>query len=687
MTPPNHTKRAFFIQVPEKTSNRNAPYMGKSNMNEVLKEFINNNYKIANNDLYSTFIIRVMDFLDKDGFTGMITQESFMFIKSYEELRKFILSNAYIYKFAHLGTRAFDDISGERVSTSMFILKKTKEANNQSIFIKLDEYKNSLSKLKQLENKDNWFYLNQTFFSKLEGSPFLYYLPEEIKKILGTNSTFLELFGEAKTGINTGNNDYFVKFWWEINGKSDRNFVPYAKGGGSEKYYGALKTVVDWRPEKMKEYKGCRLMNQNLFFKEGLTFSGVGSKGFGIRYLPEGHIFDSGGSFVNIFDHVDKFYVLGILASDFSEYLLNLFNPTINFKNNDIHRLPAVIDIEYQEKISDNVKKIIQLKKELLSYDDTEINFDINNYLKNDGSINSIVGKLLSIEKEYLLLVEKNNSLVNELYQLSENTISFIKDKVKQSRKIIDNIPNMEDFDEWYEKEGKNVNRLNLINYIEDSNHIPTLILKETFVTFSSVLIGLVFGRWKIQGFDNIQKDGIIILNNDFIEDVIYELIEIIFGEDNFERVIDEELPLILGKDLLSWYQKDFFEEHIKKEQYQNRPIYWHICSQNKTFNAILYYHALNSDTLYNNHLKPMMENLKGDLSFYREKMRTADDKKSAKQFEKRVVELEKQINDLEVFDKQIDEIIASGYEPDIDQGVLYNIKPLNPILAKKIEK
>lgn len=201
----------------------------------------------------------------------------------------------------------------------------------------------------------------------------------------------------------------------------------------------------------------------------------------------------------------------------------------------------------------------------MLSYDDTEINFDINNYLKNDGSINSIVGKLLSIEKEYLLLVEKNNSLVNELYQLSENTISFIKDKVKQSRKIIDNIPNMEDFDEWYGKEGKNVNRLNLINYIEDSNHIPTLILKEIFVTFSSVLIGLVFGRWKIQGFDNIQKDGIIILNNDFIEDVIYELIEIIFGEDNFERVIDEELPLILGKDLLSWYQKDFFEEHIKK--------------------------------------------------------------------------------------------------------------------------
>lgn len=667
----------------------NPPYMGKSSMNENLKEFINKNYKIGNNDLYSTFIIRCMEFLDKNGFVGMITQESFMFIKSYEKLRNHILTNSFIYKFAHLGTRAFDDISGERVSTTMFILKNTKEIKNDSLFIKLDEYKNSLSKYHELNNKKNWFTLNQTFFQKLEGNPFLYYLPDEIKNILENNPTFMEIFGQAKTGINTGNNDYFVKFWWEIKGNSERNFVPYAKGGGSEKFYGALKTVVDWRPDKMKEYKGVALRNRQFFYKEGLTFSGIGSKGFGIRYLPEGYIFDSGGSFINIYDGVDKFFVLGILASDFSEYLLNLFNPTINFKNNDIHRLPAVVNKEYEEKISNIVKEIIKVKKQMLSFDDKEQNFDIKNY-SNNNSLKDIVRKYLKLEKQYLSLVQKNNMLVNELYRLSEETISLIKQKVIESRNTINSIPNNINFDQWYEKEGKNVNRLLLINYIEKHDNIPTLMLKETFINLSSILVGVIFGRWELQGFNNIKEDGIIVLDNSLIEDIVYDLIEIIFGEENFEKIVDEELPQILGKDLIKWFKTEFFNEHIKKDQYQNRPIYWHVCSPNKTFNALLYYHSLNSDTLYklkSNHLRSFMENLNTDLKFYREKMSFANDKKMARQFEKRVVELENQITDLETLDKQIDEIIASGYEPDIDQGVLYNIKPLNPILAKKIEK
>jgi type I restriction-modification system DNA methylase subunit len=669
----------------------NPPYMGKSNMNEVLKDFVNDNYKLANHDLYSIFIMRVMDFLDNEGLMGMITQESFMFIKSYIDLRDHILNNSSIYRFVHLGTRAFDDISGERVSTSMFVLKKVIEPELDSLFIKLDHYPNSIEKRNNIENQTNLFPVKQSFFKKLEGSPFLYYLPDEIKDILSTNASFIELFGEAKTGINTGNNDYFVKFWWEISGESERNFVPYAKGGGSEKFYGALKSVVDWRPEKMKEYKGCRLMNQSLFFKEGLTFSGVGSKGFGVRFLPEGFVFDSGGSFINIKKNVDKFYVLGILASDFADYLLDLYNPTINFKNNDIHRLPAIIDDTFQKEISGNVKRIIKLKKQILSYDEKEKNFNIENFILNDGSLINIIKNLLKIEKEYLILVEENNSHVYDLYKIGENTRKFINEEITKTRKIINEIPHGQDFERWFEKEGKNVNRLNLIQYLENNHFIPNKLLTDFFTSFANIMIGIIFGRWHIKAFNNTkQKEGILVLDTSFIEDILYNVFEIIFGEDNFEKVIDEEIPGILGKDLLDWFKKDFFEEHIKKEQYQSRPLYWHVCSPGKTFNALLYYHTLTDDTLYKlktNHLKPNMDNIRSDLNFYREKMSSTEDKKQAKQFEKRVIELEKQVDDLEVFNKQIEEIIASGYKADINQGVLYNIKPLNPILAKKIEK
>ncbi len=668
----------------------NPPYMGKTNMNEVLKNFVNDNYKNVNQDLYSIFIMRVMDFLDDKGLMGMITQESFMFIKSYIELRKFILDSFFICKFAHLGTRAFDDISGERVSTSMFVLEKGKSNKDDSLFIKLDNYTNSIEKSTNLENEDNFFLVNQEFFSKLEGYPFLYYLPDEVKQIISNNSSFTDLFGEAKTGINTGYNEYFVKFWWEINGESERNFVPYAKGGGSEKFYGALKSVVDWRPEKMKEYKGCRLMNQNLFFKEGLTFSGVGSKGFGVRYLPQGHIFDSGGSFINIKNNVDKFYVLGILASNFVDYLLDIYNPTINFKNNDIHRLPSKLDEEYQNRISENVKEIIKLKKRMLSYDDTEKDFDINNYLNSNMLFTDIIKRLLEFEKEYLILVNKNNSLVFDLFGIDDQTKQLINNEVRNIRKIAKFLPSEGDFEKWYEKVSKNIDRLELIQYLEKNNLIPKKILKDYFVTFASIIVGVIFGRWKIEEFNEINSDGILVINESFIEDYFFEVVEIICGESNIETIIDEEIPGIIGQDLLEWFKKDFFKEHIKTEQYQNRPIYWHICSPNKTFNALLYYHSLTSDTLYklkSAYLKPLLDNSHEDLNFYRKKMSSAGEKKLSNQFEKKVVEIEKQIADLEEFDSQIDDIIASGYDPDIDQGVLYNIKPLNPILAKKIEK
>lgn len=675
----------------------NPPYMGKGNMNEILKTFVNESYPDINNDLYSIFINRAFDFLEEDGIVGMITQESFMFIKSYEKLREFLLNNCFIYQFAHLGKRAFDDIGGERVSTAMFVLEKKKlnKSNGISKFIKLDHYSNATEKKKNLFNEKNLFNVDQNFFNQLENKPFLYDIPDEIKEIISNNKSFNQKLGTVKTGINTGNNDYFVRFWWEIEkGKltdSNRNFVPYAKGGGSQKYYGALNSVVDWRPEEMKKYKGVALRNRSYFYKEGLTFSGVGSKGFGVRYLSEGFIFDSGGSFIDIKQGVSKFYVLGILASDFAEYLLHLYNPTINFKNNDIHRLPAIINQQLVENIESNVKEIIDTKKHLLSFQDKDQLFNIDNLtLSNGGTISALFKEKLLVEKNYLELASKNNILIYGLYNISEKTRELITNVIKANKKVSEIIEDeIIDIDKWYDQKGKNTDKSELINYILEKDILPNTIIKDFFVSLVSVIYGILFGRWKLNGFVPIEEE-IVQLDGNFVEETVYDILELMFGKDNFEDIIEDEIPGIIGKDFLDWLQHDFFKEHIKKEQYQNRPIYWHICSPNKNFNMIIYYPKLTNDTMYKLKTKfviPKAESYKKDYAFFKEKVTSSVDKKEAREYEKKLSEIEKIIDDLELFEEQLNEIIRKGYHPDINEGVLYNLKPINSILFKKIEK
>ncbi|MEC0666132.1 BREX-1 system adenine-specific DNA-methyltransferase PglX [Priestia flexa] len=670
----------------------NPPYMGFGNMGDELKQFVTKNYTNYNNDLYSVFIVRLFDFLDKDAYLGMVTQESFMYIQSYEKLRSFIIENSFIYKFAHLGKRAFDDIGGEIVSTAMFVLRKNPSITGISQFLKLDHFKDSQTKFENLSNKNIVKDVDQKYFLSLEKFPFLYNIPLELQEIIKTHKPFGENFGEVKKGITTGNVNAFIKYWWEVSEyqNGEHNYIPYVKGGKSEKFWSDLNQIVDWRLDDMKKEKGFSLKNQQYFFKEGLNFSVVGSKSVGVRFLPEGFIFDASNSFILIKENWDKYYLLGILASDLVDYLIKVFNPTINITQNDIHRVPIIYNNVIETEIVNLVKDIIKLKKSLLSFNDNSKLFEFSMYLNelNNQSLSQIVYSKFKLQKELSLKIKKLNDLIFDVYKISDKTKKEIYSELN-TRKKIKYIKPPKNKEEWEKVFLGNENQVDPLIYSEnvlEYNTMPEKHLNEQLVILFNLYFGLIFGRWNVPEID--VNEGILQINNSLLEERIYDCIDITVGEENFEIFLEKEIPIIMKKDLLKWLLEDYFEEH--SSLYENRPIYWHICSPNKTFNALLYYHALTSDTLYklkSSHLKPMLQNTQEDLNFYREKMSSAVDKKLTKQFEKRVTELEKQVNDIEAFDKQIDEIIASGYKPDINKGVLYNIKPLNPILAKKIEK
>lgn len=674
----------------------NPPYMGKTSMNEKLKEFINLNYKGYENDLYSAFIVRCYQFLTGNGIMGMITQESFMFISSYNKLREYLLDVINIKSLVHLGPHAFEDISGQKVSTCMFTFEKKQiSSKDKGIYIKLNDIKKAEDKrmiLGDIQNNkssyERMFEVEQMFFKSIEGYPIIYWIPERLKNILINNKPLIS-YAEAKTGINTGKNDKFVRFWWEVREGTTKNFVSYAKGGGATRFYGAQDNVVWWDPEEMKKHPGCRLMNQDLFFKEGLTFSGVNSQRFAVRYLPEGFIFDSGGSFIDV-KNTNLYYLLGYLNTKLVNYYLNLFNPTINFKNNDIHRLPFIYEKSIIHDVEKNILDVIKLKKEIIKQDETEKSFENNYLVKNkDFNIKEFILNMTRLKLEYFNKIDINNEMFNTLYELENDDIKLIENLEKCSdNEIKEKLMEIGEIDVISKKlkvKESSVAKVKLTNEIITSKEE-----KQIVTELISYFMGCLFNRWSIDGLQSntegiIPMDASIYLEEDIVER-IYECIILAFGEDNSDLIFGE-IERILDMSLEEYIKNEFSGEHINK--YQKRPIYWQVCSPKKTFNCFIYYHKLDEDTLYkvkSIYLAKMVERYEEDLKYYNEqliKARIDNDKNKEKDLKYKCSDLEERLEDLGDLDKNIMEILP--YKPDLEEGILYNVIPMESILKVRV--
>jgi len=350
----------------------NPPYMGNRNMGEKLKEGVKNFYPNSYDDLYSVFIERCSDFTRKYGYTSMITQQGFMFLTTFSSLRNKILKRSFIRTMAHLGPHAFEDIQGEKVNTVMFSYEKYRHLNKKSLFLRLVELEAKDNGLKEsVKELKNSYYIQQNKFQIIKDSPFMYWAVPKVFDIFINNEELIKI-ATPKEGINTGNNDKFIRFIWEVKSSKigdDKKWTIIVKGGEYNKYYGNLDNVVNFNEEKMKEYSGSAIRNKEYFYKEGLSFSGMSSKGFNVRYLPKGCIFAGSGRCIFIKNHFNIFYLLGFLNSIFVRYLLSFLNPSLSFTVGDISKLPIKVAEEKTiQEISNCVKTAILIKKLSLGF-------------------------------------------------------------------------------------------------------------------------------------------------------------------------------------------------------------------------------------------------------------------------------------------------------------------------------
>ncbi|WP_139786658.1 BREX-1 system adenine-specific DNA-methyltransferase PglX, partial [Desulfamplus magnetovallimortis] len=292
----------------------NPPYMGSKGMNPMLKTFAGNHYPQSKSDLFAIFIERNLELASKQGFVGMITMQSWMFLSSFEKLRDKILTQNTIHSMAHLGARGFDSIGGEVVSTTAFVLGNTPLPKLKGSYFRLIEghsEKEKLTAIKEaIQNPDcGWFFnASADDFKKIPGSPVAYWVTQQTIKCFFENTAFIN-FTPPKKGIDTGKNDLFLRFWYEVD-KYKTNFPftnadinelkhwhRYNKGGAFRKWFGNNDYVVNWSDNgaAIKNFKGSTIRNEKYFKKNCLTWSDVTSSQFSARYSGQGAIHDNSG--------------------------------------------------------------------------------------------------------------------------------------------------------------------------------------------------------------------------------------------------------------------------------------------------------------------------------------------------------------------------------------------------------
>lgn len=336
----------------------NPPYMGSGNFNPTLRAGLEGRYKITRTDLYAIFIERSIEFVVPAGFLGMIAMQSWMFTSSYTELREAIVGKYRIVNLVQLGARAFASIVGEVVSTAMFCLQAARPSSGQTIFVRLTSG-DSIQKESAFHAASNRFKFPQPDFKRVAGSPMVYWvglrLVQLYEKLPPVGN--LALFRE---GLHTADNGRFVRQWWEVEaGRFGRNetsyesikgsgarWIPYNKGGGCIRWYGNYEYVVAFDEDSrnaMDELKGHIRPSQSLYFKQGGTWSDIGSKGFGVKFYPSGFLFDAKGP-VCVGQNIEVL-IAGLNSAPFS-YLAELLMPTISYKCGTVKTIPFPTEVD-----------------------------------------------------------------------------------------------------------------------------------------------------------------------------------------------------------------------------------------------------------------------------------------------------------------------------------------------------
>lgn len=387
----------------------NPPYMGSKHYDKLLNKYVNDNYKEGKSDLFSVFMQMGMERLAANGKMAQINMQSWMFLSSFEKLRTQFLKDYNIDNMLHLGPRTFDELSGEIVQNTAFVLCKHKPTEQGGVYYRLVEGKDCsdkeqlfLSHIHGNEDGNRIYYPNveQKNFEKIPGAPFGYWLSDKTMTLIHDNHYFLSDVMVTREGMATADNPRFLRTWEEVNfNKISLNafscndgykWYPYNKGGGSRKWFGLNVLIVNYENNGFEiknniDNKTGRIRSHNYNgdygLQQGATWSAISSSSISVRYSPKGFLFDSKGS-MGFSANLNS--VIGLINSNAAMVFLKYISPTLDFKPGHIIQIPFIKGTETIESIHDTVQHNINLSKSDWDAHETSWDFQRNELLSID---------------------------------------------------------------------------------------------------------------------------------------------------------------------------------------------------------------------------------------------------------------------------------------------------------------
>ena len=684
----------------------NPPYMGASGMGAKLSKYVKDNYADSKSDLFAVFIEKCGQMAKKNGYQAMITQHAWMFLSSFEKLRSKLLMLDTV-NMAHLGARAFEEIGGEVVQTTSFVMRKSRENGYKGVYCHLIEPIFQKGKEDMFLAGDNQYEAVQDNFAKIPGGPVAYWVSNELVYNFENNKA-VSNFATGKVGLQTGDNDLFLRFWYEVTYKnisftSDMNYkwYPYNKGGSYRRWYGNGEYILNWKNDgsEVKAHKGSYPRNTQFYFQSGLTWSDVATGLISMRKMPKGMVFDTCAPCLFATDATIEEQLLAFFNSKVAQEYMNLMSPTMHYTCGTLVNVPFLrpnIDISNLVAdcicISENEWDAFETswdfrKHPLCCYntDKVSVAFDLwitdcNNrfaQLKaNEEELNRIFIDIYGLQDELTPEVEDKDVTVRKA-DLGRDIRSFIsyavgcmfgrysldKDGLMVAGQPFESVY----FEATAPRAGTGVAGA-------PGDYVPT-------------------GEFYIKTEDgtkqctyNPDRDNIIPITDEeyFSDDIVgrfVEFVETVYGKDTLEKNLDFIAQALGNKGnssrevIRNYFIKDFYKDHLKV--YQKRPIYWLFDSGKQNgFKALIYMHRYDADTVgrvrtdYLHRAQNYVETAMKSAEYTIENTSVASEKSKAM---KAVSKYTKQLAEMQTYDQAIAHVANQRIEIDLDDGVKVN--------------
>lgn len=678
--------------------------MGAKNMSGELKQFVQDRYEDGKADLFAAFIMRNRQFLRHSAMLGMITMQSWMFLSSFEDLRRNLLASSSMETMTHLGTGAFDSIGGEVVSTTAFTLRNS-PSSEKGIYIRLVDVSgdsNQADACAEAINSDvdYCFKVGQHEFAQIPGSPIVYWLSKSMLDSFAKNKALKEI-AAPRQGLATADNNRFLRDWHEIDYanfcvnaasmqtalSSGCKWFPTQKGGNFRRWYGNHEFVVNWanNGSEIRNFTDStgklksRPQNLDCFFLSGITWTAITTGDISLRYSPSGFISNAKGP--EFFpDESIRNILLGICNSSSAQALLTMLAPTLDYSQGPVGSLPI------PDFSSLNTKKMVSelIHAAQADWNSYETSWGFQRLALLDSNQGAQVGD--SLEDAVFRLREYWDCMSEEQRQREIRNNELVADAYGVRDDVSCDVP----------LERVSLKRNVAFAYSKDTPEMRNKKFAQDVVKeLISYAVGCMFGRYSLdklglilasQGetlddyharipnpsFEPDEDNVIPVTETDCFEDDIVtrfrRFLEVAFGKENLAANI-AYIEQVLGKSIRKYFVNDFYNDHVK--MYSSRPIYWQYSSQTNNkgaFKALVYLHRYTPKTTSTvlNYLRDYINKI-ADIADGLEHSDRAADQKEAIKLRKAILECK----DYE--DQTLYPLATRNLEMDLDDGVLVN--------------